>query len=298
MVGTGLVGLVAVPDASAAVPPLRPFVDCIQPKPEAAAGIYLVYFGYESDAQRMLEFGDANQIVPGLGYQGQPTIFNGGYYPRVFAAIFNANAFPAIHWSVDGQEAIATTDSRRCAAGLTAPASDLTRTGATLNGVVVPGGATTTYTFEYGTTPSYGETTPAREVTGTGAQLVQAELTGLAPGTRYHFRLSATDAAGTTTGAELAFTTPAPELMISNESLAPARVNRWYAASLTAVGGEGPYRWRKVSGWLPPGLTFHQRTGRIVGVPTRATTTSITVKVIDSNGTTATRTLSITSYRP
>lgn len=86
-------------------------------------GVYIIYFGYEADAQQLLEFGDANQVHPGLGYQGQPTVFNVGRYPRVFSAVLNAHAFPAVHWSVDGQSAVATLDSPRCAAGLTAPAA-------------------------------------------------------------------------------------------------------------------------------------------------------------------------------
>mgnify|MGYP000067396368 CR=1 FL=1 len=295
---TVLAGGLGVPQAFAAPGQVRPFVDCIQERSDGT-GIYTIYFGYEADAQQLLEFGDANQVHPGLGYQGQPDVFNVGRYPRVFAAIFNANAFPAVHWSVDGQSAAAALDSPRCTAGLTTPASDLTATTATLNGVVTAAGPATSYTFEYGPTPEYGQTLPASTVAGAGAQLVQAELTGLTPQTPYFFRLRVTDGAGTTTGAQSSFTTPAAPLTITTETLAPGRVNRWYKAHLTTVGGEGPYRWRRVAGAgpLPPGLTLNGRTGTIVGHPRRTGTFTFTVKVIDANGITATRTLSITTSR-
>lgn len=294
-VATGMVGLIAVPDVSAATASLRPFVDCIQATPEA--GIYTVYFGYENEVPQGLEFGDANVVAPGLGFQGQPTDFNKGYYPRVFSALFNANAFSSVSWHLNGQEAVATTGSRHCVAGLTAPASDLTSTSATLNGMVVPDGVMATYTFEYGPTPSYGQTVAAGEVTGTGPHLVQATLTGLSPDTRYYFRLSSTGATGTTTGAELNFTTLAPQLAITTQSVAPGRVHRRYAAALTAAGGVAPYRWRKVGGSLPAGLWLNTRTGAITGIPRHARTSSFTIKVTDSNGVTATRTLSIAIAR-
>ncbi|WFE24991.1 Ig domain-containing protein [Solwaraspora sp. WMMD791] len=295
---TLLAGGLAVPQAFAAPGQVRPFVDCIQERPDGT-GVYTIYFGYEAGAQQLLEFGDANQVYPGLGYQGQPSVFNVGHYPRVFAAVFNANAFPAVAWSVDGQEAVATLDSPRCAAGLTAPASDVTGTTAVLNGVVTAVGPATTATFEWGPTPGYGQTSPVGPVTGTGVQLVRAELTGLTPLTTYHFRLRITDGTGTTTGARSSFTTPAAPLAVTTESLEPGRVGRWYKSELSATGGEGPYRWRMVAGAgpLPPGLTLNGRTGAIVGHPSRARTFTFTVKVIDANGITATRTLSITTSR-
>ena len=294
---TVLAGGLAAPQAFAAPGQVRPFVDCIEER--SGSGVYTVYFGYEAVAQQLLEFGDDNQVVPGLGYQGQPSVFNAGHYPRVFAAIFNANAFPAVAWSLDGQEAFATLDSPRCAAGLTAPASDLTGTTAVLNGVVTAAGPAASYTFEYGPTPEYGRMLPASPVTGSGTQLVRAELTGLTPLTTYYYRLRVTGGTGAAAGAQASFTTPAAPLTITTETLEPGRVDRWYKANLTAIGGEGPYRWRTVagSGPLPPGLTLNGKTGAIVGHPSRAKTFTFTVKVIDANGITATRTLSITTSR-
>jgi hypothetical protein len=84
---------------------------------------------------------------------------------------------------------------------------------ATLNGSVNPNGTATTYQFEYGTTPAYGEAIPASaKSAGSGSQAVSVEelATGLEAETTYHFRLAATNAGGTTYGNDETFTTPQP----------------------------------------------------------------------------------------
>ena len=88
-------------------------------------------------------------------------------------------------------------------------ASPVTSNAATLNGTVNPNGASTTVTFEYGATTGYGSTATAVQspLSGTTAQSVNAGLTGLTPGETYHFRIKATNSAGTSYGSDLAFTT-------------------------------------------------------------------------------------------
>lgn len=92
----------------------------------------------------------------------------------------------------------------------TTAASDVTATTATLNGTVVTDGATT-YHFEWGTTTAYGSRSPEDSVSGGGpnGKDVSADVVGLQPGTTYHFRVVATNADGTTNGADMTFTTPA-----------------------------------------------------------------------------------------
>ena len=81
-------------------------------------------------------------------------------------------------------------------------------TGATLNGAVNPEGQSTTYWFEYGTTAAYGfQTASANPGAGTASVPVSASLTGLLPGTLYHYRLVAVSAGGTTLGADQTLTT-------------------------------------------------------------------------------------------
>jgi trimeric autotransporter adhesin len=81
---------------------------------------------------------------------------------------------------------------------------------ATLNGAVNPGGASTIYWFEYGTTTSYGLQTSTRGVgSGTSGRPVSAHISGLVAGTAYHFRLVAQNSVGTTDGLDQTFTTSA-----------------------------------------------------------------------------------------
>jgi hypothetical protein len=85
-------------------------------------------------------------------------------------------------------------------------ASVITETGATLNGTVNPNGLPTTYHFEYGTTTAYGSRAPVPDAdagSGIAPQAVSAAISGLTPGTTYHFRLVARNASGTTTSTDL-----------------------------------------------------------------------------------------------
>ncbi len=93
---------------------------------------------------------------------------------------------------------------------ITAPASSVTATTATLNGVVDPNGSQVT-ACHFAVTPAPPK--PAQEMcspmpaTGTTPVLVSASLTGLAHATTYSVRVTATSAQGTTIGAVKAFKT-------------------------------------------------------------------------------------------
>lgn len=88
--------------------------------------------------------------------------------------------------------------------------SGLGETGVTLNGSLNPEGRHTHYQFEFGTTAAYGSSTPTADAgSGLSATPVAAGLTGLTPGTTYHYRLVATNAKGTTKTADAVFTTAA-----------------------------------------------------------------------------------------
>ena len=90
-------------------------------------------------------------------------------------------------------------------------ASSVTSSGARLNGSVNPNGQSTTYSFEYGTTTSYGSrTTTGNAGSGTNATNVSATLTGLTGSTTFHYRLDASNASGTSVGSDQTFTLSAP----------------------------------------------------------------------------------------
>ena len=90
----------------------------------------------------------------------------------------------------------------------TAWVSAHTTTSATLNGLVTAGGLDTTYSFDYGRTTAYGGSTPTGNAGFTRfPAVVSTPISGLSPGVEYHFRLEATNAAGTASTAEAHFTT-------------------------------------------------------------------------------------------
>ncbi len=91
----------------------------------------------------------------------------------------------------------------------TTSATSIVQTGATLNGTVNANNLSTTVSFEYGTTTSYGQTTAATPatVTGTTVTSVSGAITGLTANTLYHFRVKAVNSGGTTYGSDLTFTT-------------------------------------------------------------------------------------------
>ena len=81
------------------------------------------------------------------------------------------------------------------------------QTGVTLNGLVNANNATASYAFEYGTTPSLGASTASGSIGGDTTQPVSAVLGGLAPGTLYHYRLTATNSFGSVQSTVGTFTT-------------------------------------------------------------------------------------------
>jgi hypothetical protein len=66
------------------------------------------------------------------------------------------------------------------------------QTSATVTGTVNPNNATTTYEFQYGTTTSYTQQTIAQTLPASKTTSIVSEtLTGLTPGTTFHYRLVA-----------------------------------------------------------------------------------------------------------
>jgi Ca2+-binding RTX toxin-like protein len=91
---------------------------------------------------------------------------------------------------------------------ITGPVSAVGAVDATLNGTVNPGGQATTWWFEYGKTTAYGSKTETRSAGNGSANVdVSAVVAGLTGGTTYHYRLVASNSAGTVRGADGLFTT-------------------------------------------------------------------------------------------
>jgi hypothetical protein len=94
---------------------------------------------------------------------------------------------------------------------VTQPATAVSGTGGTLNGSANPNSSATTVYFQWGATAGYGNLTAAQNIgSGTSSVPVAGSLNGLLPGTTYHYRLAALNAAGTNYGSDMAFATPPP----------------------------------------------------------------------------------------
>jgi hypothetical protein len=91
----------------------------------------------------------------------------------------------------------------------TGAATGLSPDAATVAGSLNPNSLVTTWYFQFGKTKSYGARTPAQDA-GSGKKPVKVSygLTSLTANTTYHYRLVATNSAGSTTGADRTFKTP------------------------------------------------------------------------------------------
>ncbi|MCX6304791.1 MAG: T9SS type A sorting domain-containing protein [Bacteroidetes bacterium] len=94
---------------------------------------------------------------------------------------------------------------------VTNPATGVSATAATLNGIATPAGENLSLYFDYGTSAAYGNTVSGTPSTLTGGtpQPITASLTGLSGNTPYHFRLRAVTFANSIIyGNDMTFTTP------------------------------------------------------------------------------------------
>jgi len=76
-------------------------------------------------------------------------------------------------------------------------------------------------------------------------------------------------------------------------SLPNGTINGYYKQSLSVSGGVPSFTWAIISGALPTGLTLNPTTGAITGKPTASGNFNFTVRVKDSQGNIATKSLAI-----
>ncbi len=121
----------------------------------------------------------------------------------------------------------------------TVPATHVASFSATLNGSVDPQGLATTVYFQYGTTTSYGLTTAIQSRHGNTNQNVAANISSLTANTIYHFRIVATNSAGTRYGSDKTFTTlsaTGPPVVTSNPATFVASFSATLNGSLDPHG--------------------------------------------------------------
>ncbi|MFY7886187.1 MAG: beta strand repeat-containing protein, partial [Dolichospermum sp.] len=88
-------------------------------------------------------------------------------------------------------------------------AGTITTTSVILNGTVNANASSTTASFDYGTTVSYGTNVVADQspITGTSNDAITKTVSSLGTNTLYHFRAKGVNSAGTTNGSDAEFTT-------------------------------------------------------------------------------------------
>ena len=121
-------------------------------------------------------------------------------------------------------------------------AGSITANSAILNGSVIANSNSTSVTFDYGTTAAYGtnvSATPAT-VTSLSATAVSLVLTGLTPGTTYHFRVNAVNAVGSSSGIDQTFTTLSSNADLASLTLGSGTLNPSFASATTSYTASVP----------------------------------------------------------
>ena len=191
--------------------------------------------------------------VPGVGqtnWTGTCSFTQAGTYP--FVCVVHPSMTGSVTVTSSGPEAPAVIT------GTGAPTGD---TAATLGGSVNPHGQSTEYFFKYGTTSGYGETT-GKVVAGSGTTSVPASagLTGLTPGTVYHFQLVAENDSGTTSGLDQMFRTTSPATATTTTAAGITSTGATLQGSVNPGGRETTYFFEYGTGVLYGQKTTSKKT--------------------------------------
>jgi streptogramin lyase len=142
---------------------------------------------------------------------------------------------------------------------------------ARLRGKVRPNSQATTYHFEYGPTADYGMTTPtAYAGSSYDLQQVVATVNGLAPATKYHYRVVAENDAGTTIGPDRVFVTAALPVTGSTSPASAPEPEPEFAKTIVADGEGVRFKapggsWQELEAGaeLPVGVALDARRGQV-----------------------------------
>lgn len=114
----------------------------------------------------------------------------------------------------------------------------LAAAGATLQADVQSGSSSATVVFEYGLTTAYGtQIIHAAPLAPSQSLTVSEPLPGLTPGATYHCRVIATNNQGSSTGADIAFTTPALPTVTTGAATGILATSARLAGSFLTAGG-------------------------------------------------------------
>jgi hypothetical protein len=140
-----------------------------------------------------------------------------------FGALFLTLRDGAYDWSFRNTAGTEVDGGSTSCHPRTGVAPDVTRTTATLKGLFNPGGDSFKYRFEWGATSAYGQQTAWTALPTVDAdQQLSAPLSGLVPGSTYHYRVEVSDAVSdpthTQVGRDGSFATQADATAVSPSS--------------------------------------------------------------------------------
>ncbi|MFZ1996545.1 MAG: fibronectin type III domain-containing protein [Solirubrobacteraceae bacterium] len=150
----------------------------------------------------------------------------------------------------------------------TGRATNIGDTTAVLNGTVNPNGHATQYDFTYGPTTAYGATTTLHTVkAGIKAVAITITVTGLTPGTTYHYRLNASNSGGAVAGADRAFTTTGhpPAAVVTGGAVS---VGKTVATPTGVINPEGATTTWVIQYGLTPAYGMQNFPGALAGLTT------------------------------
>ncbi|MGE5568090.1 MAG: putative Ig domain-containing protein [Rhodospirillales bacterium] len=145
--------------------------------------------------------------------------------------------------------------------------------------------------------PPYTWSLSGAGVPGLTLDAASGVLSGIpAAAGNFSFTVEVRDSAGASASKAFALTVNSG-LAIATASLASGMVGTPYSQALEGTGGTPPYSW-SVAGALPAGISMDGESGTLSGTPAAAGVFAIVVRIMDSNGATATRTLPLTVRPP
>jgi phosphodiesterase/alkaline phosphatase D-like protein len=151
---------------------------------------------------------------------------------------------------------------------VTGAASEIGPKKAVLNGTVNPRGQATTYYFEYGPSAGYGTKTSTTSAgSGTSTTSVAKTISGLDPGREYHYRLVATNASGTSAGADQTFRADPSAVVTTEDATSVGARSATLNGSINAFGRGTDYYFE-----YGTSTKYGSRTSkRAAGAPSQAT---------------------------
>jgi hypothetical protein len=181
----------------------------------------------------------------------------------------------------------------------TEPASNIGTNNAQLNGTVNANTFSTTVSFDWGQTTSYGNTIAGipSPVTGNTPTAVLANISGLTNGTTYHFRCNGTNTYGTTNGNDMSFVAGCQLPSAAGTITGPASVCEYtpnVAYSVGAIANATSYTWT-----VPAGSTIISGQGtQNITVNFGNTSGNVTVTGVNScgSGTPSSITVTVNPY--